>query len=38
MDWTAMSTGEMTMITDPRIVRREQFLADLTTRRAPIAV
>ena len=36
MRWTAVSTGEMTMIADPRIVWRERFLANVTTRRATI--
>jgi len=31
MRWTAVSTGEMTMIANSRIVRRERFLADVTT-------
>ena len=36
MCWTAVSTGEKTMIADSRIVRRERFLANVTTRRAII--
>jgi len=38
MRWTAVSTGEMTMIADSRIVRRERFLADVTTRRATVCL
>ena len=38
MRWTAVSTGEMTMIADSRIVRRKRFLADVTTRRATICL
>jgi len=36
MRWTAISTSEM--ITDSRIVRRERFLADMTTRRATVCL
>ena len=32
MRWIAVSTGEMAMIADPRIVRRKRFLTDVTTR------
>jgi len=38
MRWTAVSTDEMTMIVDSRIVRRERFLADVTTRRATVCL
>jgi len=30
MRWIAVSTGEMTMIVDSRIVRRKWFLVDVT--------
>ena len=36
MRWTTESTGEMAMIADPRIVRRERFLANMATRRATV--
>ena len=35
MRWTTISTGEMTIIANPH-VRRERFLADVTTRRATV--
>jgi len=38
MRWTVLSTGEMTMIADSRIVRRERFLADVTTHRATVCL
>jgi len=38
MRWTAVSTGEITMIADSRIVRREWFLADVITRRATLCL
>jgi len=33
MRWTTVSTAEMAIIADRRIVRRERFLANVTTRR-----
>ena len=38
MRWTAVSTDEMTMIVDSRIVRRERFLADVTMHRATVCL
>ena len=38
MRWTAVSTGEMTMIVDSRIIRRERFLADVTMHRATVCL
>jgi len=38
MRCTTVSTGEMTMIADSRIVRRERFLADVTTHRATVCL
>jgi len=35
MRWTAVSTGEMTIIADSRIWR-ERFLADVTTHRVTV--
>jgi len=37
MCWTVIFTGEMTMIADPRIVRREQF-SQMTTHRATVCL
>ena len=36
MRWITEFTGEMTVIADPRIVRREQFLVNMTTRRTAV--
>jgi len=38
MRWTVLSIGEMTMIANSRIVRRERFLADVTTHRATVCL
>ena len=36
MHWTAVSTDEMTMITNPPVVRRERFFTNMASRRVTI--
>jgi len=38
MRWTAVFIDEMAMIADSRVVRRERFLADVTTRHVTICL
>ena len=38
MRWTTESTGEMAMIADPRIVRRERFLTQMAMRRVTVCL
>jgi len=38
MCWTTISSGGMAMIADSRVVRCEQFLANVTSRRARICL